>query len=138
MYITPFDVKPDRFVRGLGRFVWALTFQGWYIALGFAGTASGPPSVPTCTDATGPVALLPPKKGTAPTQAMFFTKDDLKGETSRPLITTLPSPPPTSNRLGTGEISTLQALTDKRLFQFKYEQGQDASVFLVLSPFATG
>jgi hypothetical protein len=84
------------------------------------------------------VALLPPKKGTAPTQAMFFTKDDLKGETSRPLITTLASPPPTSNRLAAGEISTLQALTDKRLFQFKYQQGQDASVFLVLSPFATG
>jgi hypothetical protein len=84
------------------------------------------------------VALLPPKKGTQATQAMFFTKDDLKGETSRPLVTTLPSPPPTSNRLGPGEISTLQALTDKRLFLFKYEQGQDASVFLVLSPFAPG
>ncbi len=84
------------------------------------------------------VALLPPRKGTAATQAMFFRKDDLGTQLDRPLQSTLASPPPRSNSLGPGDISTLQALTGKRLFQFKFEQGQDASVFLVLSPFAVG
>jgi hypothetical protein len=84
------------------------------------------------------VALLPPRKGTDPNQAMFFRKDDLSQQLDRPVNTTLPAPPPRSNTLNAVDVSTLQALTARRLFQFKFEQGQDASVFLVLSPFATG
>jgi hypothetical protein len=86
------------------------------------------------------VALLPPLKGTDPTQAMFFRKDDLRSQLRRPLQSTLPSPPPRTSTLTSDafQVSTLQALTTKRLFQFKYEQGQDATVFMVLSPLATG
>jgi hypothetical protein len=84
------------------------------------------------------VALLPPRKGTDPTQAMFFRRDDLESQLDRPLRSTLASPPPRSNSLRPADISTLQALTSRRLFEFKFEQGQDASVFLVLSPFAAG
>jgi hypothetical protein len=84
------------------------------------------------------VALLPPRKGTSATQAMFFRKDDLGTQLDRPLQSTLAFPPPRSNSLGPADVSTLQALTSRRLFQFKFEQGQDASVFLVLSPFAAG
>jgi hypothetical protein len=82
------------------------------------------------------VALLPPKKGDNPTQAMFFTRDDLEAQLDRPLTRTLPAPPPTSQNLNAAEVTTLESLTQKRLFAFKFEQGQDASVFLVLSPFA--
>lgn len=82
------------------------------------------------------VALLPPKKGKDATQALFFTKGDVEGELNRPLTRTLPSPPPTSEGLNQADISTLQSLTDKSLFAFKFAPGQDASVFLVLQPLA--
>jgi hypothetical protein len=82
------------------------------------------------------VALLPPRKGTDPTQAMLFSRNDLKAQLNTPLTRTLPAPPPTSQTLNATDITTLESLTNKRLFQFKFEQGQDASVFLVLSPFA--
>ena len=49
-------------MRGPGRFVWALYFHGEFIWFGFAGTVPGPPSVPTWTVATGPLALLPPTR----------------------------------------------------------------------------
>ena len=84
------------------------------------------------------VALLPPRKGAEPTQAMFFRKDELEGLLDRPLNVTLSSPPPRSSALNAGDISSLEALTARRLFEFKFEQGQDASVFLVLQPFAAG
>ncbi|MGI8593316.1 MAG: hypothetical protein ACR2ML_02935 [Solirubrobacteraceae bacterium] len=84
------------------------------------------------------VALLPPRKGTEPTQAMFFRKDDLEGQLDRPLNVTLASPPPRSSALNAGDVSSLEALTARRLFGFKFEEGQDASVFLVLQPFAAG
>jgi hypothetical protein len=82
------------------------------------------------------VALLPPRKGQDATQAMFFRKGDVERELDRPLTRTLPAPPPTTETLNAADISTLESLTAKRLFQFKFEQGQDASVFLVLQPFA--
>ncbi len=84
------------------------------------------------------VALLPPLKGSDPTQAMFFRKDDLSSALHRPLQYTLPAPPPRVSTLDAGSVSTVQALTGRRLFQFKFEQGQDATVFMVLSPFPTG
>jgi len=84
------------------------------------------------------VALLPPRKGTNPTQAMFFRKDDLEGQLDRPLNVTLSSPPPRSSALNAGDVSSLEALTAKRLFEFKFQQGPDTSVFLVLQPFAAG
>ena len=65
---------------------------------------------------------------------MFFARNDLSAQLDRPLTRTLPSPPPTSQTLNAAEITTVQSLTAKRLFEFKFEQGQDASVFLVLSP----
>ncbi len=84
------------------------------------------------------VALLPPRKGTDPEQAMFFRKDDLEGELDQPLNVTLSSPPPRSSALNAGDVSSLEALTARRLFAFKFQEGQDASVFLVLQPFAAG
>jgi hypothetical protein len=98
------------------------------------------------------VALLPPTKAMkamkatkttkatkatkAISNAVFFTRDDLRQQLDLPLTRTLPSPPPTSDGLNPTEISTLESLTDNRMFQFKFEQGQDATVFLVLQPFA--
>ncbi len=84
------------------------------------------------------VALLPPRKGTDFKQAMFFQRDDLEGQLDSPLNVTLSSPPPRSSALNAGDISTLEALTSRRLFEYKLQQGPDASVFLVLEPFAAG
>jgi len=84
------------------------------------------------------VVRLPPRKGTEPSQAMFFRKADLERQLDEPLNTTLSSPPPRSSALNAGDISSLSALTAKRLFDFQLKPGPDASVFLVLQPFAAG
>ena len=80
------------------------------------------------------VALLPPPKGDDPTQAMFFTRGDLGPQLHQPLTRTLPAPPPTTETLQPTDVTTLESLTRRSLFAFKFEQGQDATVFLVLSP----
>ena len=69
---------------------------------------------------------------------MFFRKADLERQLDEPLNTTLSSPPPRSSALNAGDISSLSALTAKRLFEFELKPGPDASVFLVLQPFAAG
>ena len=84
------------------------------------------------------VALLPPAPGKRPTNAMFFRKRDLEPALQRPLDTTLPSPPPTLNALPTSpEAGTIVRLTDRNLFAYSFQQGQDLGAFLVparLSP----
>lgn len=84
------------------------------------------------------VVRLPPRKGTEPSQAMFFRKDDLGKQLDQPLNATLSSPPPRSSALNPGDTSALSALTAKRLFEFELKPGPDASVILVLQPFASG
>lgn len=84
------------------------------------------------------VVRLPPRKGIEPSQAMFFRKEDLEKQLDQPLNTTLSSPPPRSSALNAGDVSSLSALTAKRLFEFQLKPGPDASVFLVLQPFASG
>ncbi|MDQ6915614.1 MAG: hypothetical protein M3155_07370, partial [Actinomycetota bacterium] len=81
------------------------------------------------------VALLPPAPGKKPTNAMFFRKSDLEPALSRPLDTTLPSPPPTLNALPTSPEATLIArLTSRNLFGYSFQQGQDLGALLVLAP----
>jgi hypothetical protein len=78
------------------------------------------------------VALLPPRKGDKPTQAMFFRRSDVNPELGRPLVATLPGPAPLPSGLRGSEASFIDRLTAPNLFKFTLEQGQDASVFLVL------
>jgi hypothetical protein len=84
------------------------------------------------------VALLPPAKGAKPTNAVFFRRDEnlFKLALGRPLLDTLPSPPPSPSELGaTSEQGTLiRKLTQPHVFCYAFQQGQDLSAFLVLQP----
>jgi hypothetical protein len=81
------------------------------------------------------VALLPPAPGKKPTNAMFFRRGDLQPALDHPLPATLPSPPPTLNSLPTSpEASLIDHLTNRNLFSYSFQQGQDLGAFLVLNP----
>jgi hypothetical protein len=85
------------------------------------------------------VALLPPPKtkGAKPTNAVFFRRDEdlFKLALGRPLLATLPSPPPSPSELATSEQGTLiSKLTQPHVFCYAFQQGQDLSAFLVLQP----
>ena len=90
------------------------------------------------------VTLLPPPPpkpgepyvpGESPAlQAMFYRPGDLQGELGVPLDATLPplTPRPEQIDLGKPEFQRIDALTRSNLFDASFQQGQDASVFLVL------
>jgi len=79
------------------------------------------------------VALLPPRKGQKPDNALLFRKRDYEDALDRPLTLTLPSPPPTLNSLpNSPEATLIQRLTDPSLFKYSFQQGQDLSALLVL------
>jgi hypothetical protein len=90
------------------------------------------------------VALLPPdpnrtdEEPTAgqlpPFPAMFFRPGDLRGELGVPLESTLPAatPRPEQIDLEAPESKRIDALTRGNYFTASFQQGQDASVFLVL------
>jgi hypothetical protein len=89
------------------------------------------------------VTLLPPPPPKAgeeesselpPVQAMFYRPGDLRGELDVPLDATVPAltPRPGQIDLSKPEAKRIDALTRSNLFQASFQQGQDASVFLVL------
>ena len=89
------------------------------------------------------VTLLPPAPPKAneqestelpPVQAMFYRPGDLQGELDVPLDATVPplTPRPEQIDLSKPEAKRIDALTRSNLFQASFQQGQDASVFLVL------
>ena len=90
------------------------------------------------------VTLLPPAPPKAgeedtstelpPVQALFYRPGDLQGELRVPLDSTLPetTPRPEQIDLAKPEFKRLDALTRSNLFTASFQQGQDASVFLVL------
>jgi hypothetical protein len=89
------------------------------------------------------VTLLPPPPNAGgsetsgqlpPVQALFFRPGDLRGELGVPLETTVPAktPRPEQIDLAKPEYKRIDALTRSNLFQASFQQGQDASVFLVL------
>ena len=90
------------------------------------------------------VALLPPAPPKAneqeaagqlsPVQALFYRPGDLRGELGVPLRATVPelTPRPGQIDLAEPEAKRIDALTRSNLFRASFQQGQDASVFLVL------
>ena len=90
------------------------------------------------------VTLLPPPPPKAgedetsaalpPVQALFFRPGDLQGELGVPLDSTVPArtPRPEQINLKRPEFQRIDALTRSNLFTASFQQGQDASVFLVL------
>jgi hypothetical protein len=96
------------------------------------------------------VALLPPappakdkaeaKAALPPVQALFYRPGDLSGELGVPLATTIPAatPSPGQMKLGAPESQRIDALTRSNLFTATFQQGQDASLYLVLDRPQTG
>ena len=90
------------------------------------------------------VALLPPDPNRAddeptagqlpPFPAMFFRPGDLRGELGVPLKATLPAQPPRPEQIDLDDplSKRIDALTRGNFFTASFQQGQDASVFLVL------
>jgi len=69
-----------------------------------------------------------------PVQALFYRPGDLRGELGVPLDATVPPVPPRPEQidLSEPEAKRIDALTSSNLFRATFQQGQDASVFLVL------
>jgi hypothetical protein len=89
------------------------------------------------------VTLLPPappKQGAEPSAqprpvpALFYRPGDLRGELGVPLEATLPPLPPRPEQLDLDkpEAKRIDALTRGNSFMASFQQGQDASLFLVL------
>jgi hypothetical protein len=82
------------------------------------------------------VVLLPPPPGKPPLQAMFFKKDELKQELSRPLRFTLTGKPPLISSLKGGPAKKfIDKATGSDVYYFDVIQAQDASVLLELAHF---
>ena len=96
------------------------------------------------------VALLPPappEKGKEeanttlpPVQALFYRPGDLSGELGVPLASTIPNatPKPAQMKLDAPDSQRIDALTRSNLFTATFQQGQDASLYLVLDRPQTG
>jgi hypothetical protein len=80
------------------------------------------------------IALLPPYPGKQPTTALFFQRDDLKPELSRPLRLTLPPRTLTPADMTGREVQNVASLTDNHFFSYSFQQAPDRSVVLVLNP----
>jgi hypothetical protein len=87
------------------------------------------------------VTLLPPNPNAEPTTgqlppvpAMFYRPGDLAAELGVPLEATVPRSPPRPEQLDLEEPEArrIDALTRSNFFTATFQQGQDASLFLVL------
>jgi len=84
------------------------------------------------------VVFMPPRLGQDPNQALLFRHGDVAPELDRPLGATLSGRTPSVAGVATAPDSPLvNRLTTSTLYTFSLTQAnQDASVFLVLQPFA--
>jgi hypothetical protein len=82
--------------------------------------------------------FLPPNPdGTTAPTSVFLRKSDVGQELGRPLAKTLaPKAPGVGEMTGT-ELPTINRVTGSNLFQYEYQQAQDGSAILILSPIAT-
>jgi hypothetical protein len=82
--------------------------------------------------------FLPPRPdaqaaGASPT-AVFLPKKDVREELSRPLSRTLTTTTPGIGEMQQTELGTVNRITRPRLYGYQYQQAQDGSAVLVLSP----
>jgi hypothetical protein len=84
------------------------------------------------------VVMMPPPPGEKASQLLFFRRQDVNASLVRPLTATLPDRVPAINHLPKKQRTFLDELTGRNLFAFRFEPGQDGTVFMVLSPPPTG
>jgi hypothetical protein len=95
---------------------------------------------PVLHPATVPGQPKKVKVTTDPTDAVFFKASDLAGELSHPLTSTLTQAAPNVTTVAAApDTPAVEELTSPSFYKFSFEQTtQDASLFLVLEPFAVG
>ena len=82
------------------------------------------------------VVILPPAPKRKPSQAMFFSRADMKPQLDQPLRATLPAKPPSIPSLRDGPIKDfLEKVTGSQVYNYDLTQAQDASVLLELAHF---
>jgi hypothetical protein len=79
------------------------------------------------------VVILPPKKGSKPSYAMFFRRGDVAASLDRPLAATLPGTPPVPPKVPKAQQLFIDRLTANNLFSYTPQEGGDAHIYLVLS-----
>jgi hypothetical protein len=80
-------------------------------------------------------AFMPPPPGQQATEVLFFQKDDLKDQLSKPLTQTLSSSPaPLPTDPDTSEVSTIDGLTLKHLYTYQLQALQTGGAALILAP----
>jgi hypothetical protein len=81
--------------------------------------------------------FLPPNPdGTTAPTSVFLRRSDVERELTKPLAQTLSSVAPAVGKMNGAESTVVDRVTQPHLFQYEYQQAQDGSAILVLSPIA--
>lgn len=81
------------------------------------------------------VVFLPPRPDNTAGSSVFLEKDDVADELRRPLNRTLlRAQPPELGEIDTIELGHIDRLTAPRTFRYEFQQAQEGSAILVLSP----
>jgi hypothetical protein len=80
------------------------------------------------------IAFMPPRSGAQPQYAVYLRKDDLGSELKVPLTRTLATKTPLPDTIPAGEVRTVDAKTESRVYSFSLSQTQQGDAVLVLTP----
>lgn len=85
------------------------------------------------------VVFLPPRADADIGSSVFLKKSELDDELRRPLRQTLVrADPPALGEIDNIELGNIDRLTRPRVFQYEFQQAQEGSAILVLTPAALG
>jgi hypothetical protein len=85
------------------------------------------------------VVFLPPRADAEIGSSVFLKKSEVRDELRRPLSQTLMRlSPPELGEIDTLELGNIDRLTRPRVFQYEFQQAQEGSAILVLTPAALG
>lgn len=81
------------------------------------------------------VVFLPPRPDNKAASSVFLKKSEVREELEQPLSRTLlRADPPELGEIDTIELGNIERLTAPRIFQYQFQQAQEGSAILVLSP----
>ena len=90
-------------------------------------------------DVDSVVVFLPPRPDAEIGSSVFLKKSEVDDELRRPLRQTLVRPdPPALGEIDDIELGHIDRLTRPRVFQYEFQQAQEGSAILVLTPAALG
>lgn len=85
------------------------------------------------------VVFLPPRPDNKAASTVFLKKSEVKQELEQPLNRTLlRSDPPELGQIDTIELGNIDRLTRPRVFEYEFQQAQEGSAILVLTPVLAG